>query len=218
MKKRSSKIILASFTAVCLLAGTGCKKVLNPEPFGQQTVDATFTDFNGSLNAVNGMYSTLTNANLYRGANALLSIDLASDDVMNESATAGLYDFVDYFELVPDNAMSFQLMEDFYRLISRANLVIGRVPKINFPLAFQKNGTGTSFSDQFVGEAHFMRAFAYYNLVRIFGDMPLRTDEISSPAQVNIPRSPKADVYRLIESDLTTAAQKLLYKTTVVSG
>jgi hypothetical protein len=209
MKKRSSKIIFVSFTAAFLLAGTGCKKVLTPEPFGQQTVDATFNDFNGSLNAVTGMYSTLTNANLYRGANALLAVDMASDDVMSESATAGLYDFVDYFELVPDNAMSFQIMDDFYRLISRANLIIARVPKISFPIAFQKNGTGTSFSDQFVGEAHFMRAFAYYNLVRIFGDMPLRTEEINRPSQVNIPRSPKADVYRLIESDLTAAAQKL---------
>ncbi|MCF1713713.1 RagB/SusD family nutrient uptake outer membrane protein [Flavihumibacter sp. RY-1] len=187
----------------------GCKKVLNPIPYGQQTVDATFTDFNGAMNAVNGIYAQWSNGNLIRNSNSWLSIDQASDDVMSVSAPAGLYDFIDYFELVPDNATTFQIMDDFYRIIYRSNLVIERVPEINFPLAFQRNGTGSSFNDQFVGEALFMRAFAYYNLVRIFGGVPLHITAITGPDAVNLPRSSREAVYQQIEADLLEAAEKL---------
>ncbi|HEY0056087.1 MAG TPA: RagB/SusD family nutrient uptake outer membrane protein [Pedobacter sp.] len=207
MKNKFIYSAAALISAVCIL--TACEKELNPTPYGTQTVDGTFTDYNGSLNAVNGLYATLTGGNLYRGTNALISIDLASDDVMSESALGGLYDPIDYFELGSETGPTFTIMDEFYRLIYRSNLIINRVPKITFPTAFLRNGTGTLFNDQFVGEAHFMRAFAYYNLVRLLGDVPLRTEEITAPAQVNIPRSSKEEVYKLIESDLTSAAQKL---------
>lgn len=195
--------------ALIWAGNTGCEKVLNPEPYGTPTVDATFTDFNGSLNAVNGIYAQLSGGNLVRGGNFWINIDLASDDVLNISAPGGIYDFIDYFELVPENPTSFGLLDNFYRIIYRSNLVVQRVPTIRFPSAFSRNGSGTSFNDQFVGEALFMRAFSYYNLVRIFGGVPLRTQEISSPGQVNIPRASAEDVYKQIETDLIDAAQKL---------
>ena len=209
MKRMNMKYISVLLVTVILFFTSGCENILNPEPYGAQTIDATFTDFNGCLNAVNGLYAQVTGGNLYRGSNSLISIDLASDDVQNSSSAAGIYDPIDYFELVANNGTTYAIMDEFYKLIYKANLIINRVPKVSFTLAFQKNGTGTLFNDQFVGEAYFMRAFAYYNLVRILGDVPLRTDEITSPTQVNIPRSPKADVYKQIEADLILAAQKL---------
>lgn len=209
--KRINITSLSVFWALgILLTFSGCEKILNPEPVGTQTVEATFTDFNGSLNAVNGLYSVLNSSNLFRGSLNLVNIDLASDDVYNEPANVSAsYSQIDYFELVPDNSITWGIMNDCYSIIYRSNLVINRVPKINFPAYFLKNGTGTLFSDQFVGEANFMRAFSYFNLVRILGDVPLRTDEITSPAEVNIARSPKSEVYKQIESDLIAAAQKL---------
>jgi len=210
MKRINIKSITVLLTIAILLTLSGCEEILNPEPIGTQTVEATFTDFNGSMNAVNGLYSVLTTSNLYRGSMNLINIDLASDDVYNEPANVSAgYSQIDYFEMVPDNAVTFGIMNDFYALIYRSNLIVNRVPKISFPTYFQKNGTGTLFNDQFVGEALFMRAFAYFNLVRILGDVPLRTDEITSPSEVNIKRSPKADVYKQIEADLIAASQKL---------
>ncbi|HLP38181.1 RagB/SusD family nutrient uptake outer membrane protein [Lacibacter sp.] len=204
------KIIKIYILLVFVFAmNAGCKKVLNPEPIGQLTLDANFIDFNGSLNAVNGMYATLSNGNLIRGANAWIEIDQASDDVMSVSAPSGLYNFVDYFELVPDNAITYNIMDDFYRVIYRANIIIDRVPQISFPTAFQLNGTRTSFKDQFIGEAHFLRAFSYYNLVRIFGGVPLHITPISGPSAVNKARSDAAAVYQQIELDLNEAIAKL---------
>ncbi|MBC7892399.1 MAG: RagB/SusD family nutrient uptake outer membrane protein, partial [Sphingobacteriaceae bacterium] len=108
-----------------------------------------------------------------------------------------------------DNALTFGLWNDFYRIIYRSNVVIGRVPPLNFPAAQSRNSAGLEFKDQFIGEAKFLRAFSYFNLVRLFGDVPLRTDEIKSPTEVNIPRSPVAQVYQQIIADLKDAATKL---------
>jgi starch-binding outer membrane protein, SusD/RagB family len=193
-----------------MVSGSSCNYMLNPEPRGTQTIDVTFTDFSGSLAAVNGIYSVLSGGNLYRGSNNMLEIDLASDDVMNQSkVTSGSYSLVDYFELVANNGQTFGLWDDFYRIIYRSNLVINRVPNIVYPIAQTRNSAGTLFKDQFVGEAKFMRAFAYFNLVRLFGDVPLRTSEIKSAGEVNIPRAPTAQVYNQIMEDLKDAAEKL---------
>jgi hypothetical protein len=119
------------------------------------------------------------------------------------------YNAIDYFELPANNAHSFTVWDEFYRLIYRSNLVIERVPAINFPTQFQTNSAGTSFKNQFIGEAQFLRAFAYFNLVRLYGGVPLRTTEIKSAAEVNIPKASEADVYAQIEKDLTGAIANL---------
>ncbi|GAA4462236.1 RagB/SusD family nutrient uptake outer membrane protein [Nibrella saemangeumensis] len=201
---------LCVLVAGLLTATTSCNEMLNPQPVGLQTIDATFTDFAGTLAAVNGAYSTLTSGNLYRGNNDMLYVDYASDDIVNVSKLASsAYSLVDYFELPADNGMTFGLWDGFYRLIYRSNVIINRVPGLTFPVAQSRNSAGTLFKDQFVGEAKFLRAFAYFNLVRLFGDVPLRTDEIKSPTDVNIPRTPAAQVYQQIIDDLKDAAAKL---------
>jgi starch-binding outer membrane protein, SusD/RagB family len=198
------------FTTSFFLLGTGCKKILNPDPIGEQTLDVNFTTFNGSLSAVNGIYAQLSNGELYRNGNALMSVDYASDDVQDAPKTVtSAYNLVDYFELPPDNLMTFRLWDNFYKVIYRSNLVIGRVPAVNFPTAFINNGTGRPFKDQFVGEAQFLRAFAYFNLVRIFGGVPMHITEIKGASEVNKPRSSVEEVYAQIEKDLTEAAAKL---------
>ncbi|MRX46930.1 RagB/SusD family nutrient uptake outer membrane protein [Pedobacter puniceum] len=198
------------FSTSFFFLGTGCKKILNPEPIGEQTLDVNFTTFNGSLSAVNGIYAQLTNGELYRNGNALMSIDYASDDVQDAPKTvSSAYNLVDYFELPADNIISFRLWDNFYRVIYRSNVVIERIPGVNFPTAFINNGTGRPFKDQFLGEAHFLRAFAYFNLVRIFGGVPLHTKEIKSATEVNIPRSSVEEVYAQIEKDLNEAVAKL---------
>ncbi|CAN5509276.1 RagB/SusD family nutrient uptake outer membrane protein [soil metagenome] len=189
---------------------TGCDKMLSPDPVGVQTVDVTFTDFAGTVSAVNGVYNLLSGGDLYRGNLNLLSIDYASDDVINTSKTAASsYSPLDYFELPADNGLTFGLWNDFYRIIYRANVITNRVPGLSFPIAQSRNPAGGLYTDQFVGEAKFMRAFAYFNLVRLFGDVPLRITEIKSPTEVNIARSPATQVYDQVIDDLNDAVAKL---------
>jgi hypothetical protein len=125
------------------------------------------------------------------------------------NSTSG-YNLLDYFELGADgNQQSIDLWADLYRIIYRANVIIERVPGVNLPTSLATNSAGLPFKDQFVGEAKFMRAFAYFNLVRLFGDVPLYTTPITNPEQVKIPRTSTAEVYALIIADLTDASTLL---------
>jgi hypothetical protein len=89
-----------------------------------------------------------------------------------------------------------------YEGIYRANTVLTYVPNITMD---------ETKKAQILGEARFIRAWFYYNLVTIFGDVPL-VDRLLSPSEYNLPRSPKAEIWALIESDLTQAAQVLPLK------
>jgi hypothetical protein len=60
-----------------------------------------------------------------------------------------------------------------------------------------------------VGEAKFLRAFYYFNLVNIFGKVPLKTKPALTSEELQVPLSPVSDIYAQIESDLTDAQQVL---------
>ncbi|WP_460767574.1 RagB/SusD family nutrient uptake outer membrane protein [Niabella terrae] len=85
-----------------------------------------------------------------------------------------------------------------YSLIAQANLVITKVP--NVP------GMDDATKARFVGEASFLRAWAYFYLVRLFGDVPLILEPVDGNSENLYPsRTPLAEVYNTIVSDLTTA-------------
>lgn len=79
----------------------------------------------------------------------------------------------------------------FYLAVRNANLVIRRSP------------AGNPEIDTYVAEAHFLRAFSYFQLVRNWGGIPLRTDK--NLGEVSIPKSSVEDVYKLIIEDLLLA-------------
>ena len=86
-----------------------------------------------------------------------------------------------------------------YQMINRANLVISKAPDVT---------DNTALRDVTVGEAEFLRAWAYFELVTQWGDVPLYTEPVTSATGYKA-KSPAADVYTLIISDLTDAVSKL---------
>ena len=62
---------------------------------------------------------------------------------------------------------------------------------------------------RYLAEAKFIRAYAYFRLVRAFGGVPLRLHVPKAASEYNIPRASKAQVWTAIESDLTDAAAVL---------
>ncbi|HMP30361.1 MAG TPA: RagB/SusD family nutrient uptake outer membrane protein, partial [Saprospiraceae bacterium] len=87
---------------------------------------------------------------------------------------------------------------EIYASIRDANNVIANVPEIT--------DIDESLKLRIVGEARFLRALNYFNLVRCFGEVPLRTEPVK-PGEVGLPKSPIADIYKVIIDDLTYAAE-----------
>ena len=116
-----------------------------------------------------------------------LNNDVRNLDVINwNSGTGQIYD----------------AYRDAYIAINRANAVIKYVPVIDMPGARR---------DQIVGEARFVRALSYFNLVRLYGGVPLRLEpsESGAPAAINLPRSTSDQVYAQIIDDLTQAETQM---------
>jgi starch-binding outer membrane protein, SusD/RagB family len=94
-----------------------------------------------------------------------------------------------------------QIFGQLYIAVNRANAVIAYVPGIDAAPQERR--------DQIVGEAYFLRALHYFNLVQLFGDVPLRTEPSESGAseEVALPRNSVEEVYEQIVSDLLMAEQ-----------
>lgn len=86
-----------------------------------------------------------------------------------------------------------------YEGIYRANKVIERVPEIDM---------SESLKARIIAEAKFIRAYFHYNLVTVFGRVPL-VDRVLSPSEYNIAQSNPSDIWVLIEADLNDAGSVL---------
>ena len=81
-----------------------------------------------------------------------------------------------------------------YTLINRANSALASFGNV-------KSWSSEEEMNRLIGETYFLRAFAYNELVQIFGGVPLRTNTET----VNLPRASVEEVYTVIESDLLQA-------------
>lgn len=130
--------------------------------------------------------------------------DIASDNSVSggESAsdTRSLQD-MDNFTTAPINDILTDLWRFAYEGINRVNY-LHQFKNTNL------DGQSIVFSgkESLYGEVYFLRAYYYFSLVRLFGDVPLFVDKrLSFSDSKKLQRSPKADVYKQIELDLAAA-------------
>jgi hypothetical protein len=128
--------------------------------------------------------------------------DIASDNSVSggENATdvLGLQQIDDY-TTVPVNSYMTEIWKSCYEGINRANYLEENKNKLDFP-----------GKDQVYGQVYFLRAYYYFELVRFFGDVPLFTERrLGVGDSKKFGRSPKAEVYAQIETDLRAAIASL---------
>ncbi|HEY0669500.1 MAG TPA: RagB/SusD family nutrient uptake outer membrane protein, partial [Sphingobacteriaceae bacterium] len=134
------------------------------------------------------------------------AVSIRSDDADKGSTPADGPDALqmDNFTLTPTNGMTNALWLGHFSLINKANIVLDQI----------QNGPNQTAPDaakiQAEAEAKFMRGYAYFMLVRLFGRVPI-IDKVftDAAAQANVPQSAPAAIYTLIESDLQFAATNL---------
>ncbi|QKG55799.1 RagB/SusD family nutrient uptake outer membrane protein [Hymenobacter sp. BRD128] len=194
----------AYLLALGLLAGSaGCTSKFLEESPSDQITDANFYKTqNDAIQAVNAAYSELTKEGQYNAA--LWGMDIGAD--ISTTGGGGGSDGIEYTQLddynIPStNFVCRRLWEGSYIALQRANIVLQKVPLIT--------GMDPAIQKRCLGEAQFIRAKMYFDLVRAFGDVPLYTAPPTGVDQVNIARTPQADVYKVIESDLTAAIGNL---------
>ncbi len=188
---------------------TACNGWLSEPTPGVTKLEDFFTQGETCVQTVNGCYAPLAwefNSSYF---SEWFIGDIASDDALkggqNKADGADAYD-IDNFKTNANNT----ILLDYYRAkfmgISRCNLAIREVAK------FKPDTTLTvEERDRLVGEAYFLRGFYYFQLVRVFGGVPLTLEVLDSAEKWTGPRATSDEVYSAILSDLANA-EKLLWE------
>ena len=163
------------------------------------TVSSFFANESDVLLALNGCYQSLRDNNGL-GEESDLYTDQRSDDTGtndNQSNGGEPFQFGNY-SLLPTNSYLEKHWVALYQTIARCNTLLANINGVPFT---------DSMRAQFIGEAKFLRALVNFHLVRKWGDVPMTTAELSTPAQVNAAtyRVKAAVVYQQIVADLTDA-------------
>jgi hypothetical protein len=181
-----------------LLLWTSCDKFLDVKPLDSISDTQTIVDKQSAETAVRGIYSALADGNYY--GTSFQSIGyLSGDNIQWTGSQSQVQEFINH-KVSADNATISSVWIAIYRTINRTNNVIAKVPEVSDPLLTE------ALKNQYIGEAYFVRALAYFDLARTWGGVPLITEPTLTPTDnVGIRRSSLADTYAQVLSDLELA-------------
>ena len=183
-----------------------CKKFLNTTPNDFVASEQYFNTESDLKYALGGIYASLAQDGTY-GRNIPIELEMGNDEGHycnrnNYSNIPSLYDCQASTKIYAD------CWTALYQGIGRANLLLANIDK----------ATASDTVKKYIrGEALFLRAFNYFQLVTRYGDVPLiltPTTQVSNP---NYPRTPSIDVYNQIVADMK-AADTMVRDITVIGN
>jgi len=176
----------------CLLSFS-CEDVLDEIPKSQKTIIGT--SLLDAQESVNGIYAFLRAPynrtgfakmafSILEVGNGTLKPAQGTQDTDMEETYLGLYS--------SSSISAATLWSTYYGGIEAANVAIASIPEINDPELTQPLATAL------LGEAHFLRAYYYFQLVQIFGEIPLNITPSTSLADGQLPKSSVQEVYETV--------------------
>lgn len=202
MKKN---IIMGYVLTTLVLLCTSCDDFLNQEPISNGSVTGFYKTQADIEQGIAGAYNSLQSYKQY-GANFIFFMEVRSDNTYTESITTsgGIYGDFDLFRTTSTNSVLDLTWAGCYEGIQRCNIVLGNIDNVAMDETLKR---------QYKGEVLFMRALTYFNLVRIWGDVPLVIKEVKDPFEAfAFTRTPSSEVYQQIVTDLSDAAGLLSEK------
>ncbi|HLO54538.1 MAG TPA: RagB/SusD family nutrient uptake outer membrane protein [Saprospiraceae bacterium] len=191
------------FLIIIVFFLSSCSDNLDIVPITQKSADNFYSSETEIESAITGLYAILQNGGLY-GLDIIGVGEVPGEDSFEEIAAndAGRFGQLDDFSTNAANDLVSNIWQQSYRGIQRANVVLNRID----PIDYTKPETKT----QRIGEVKFIRALLYFNLVRLYGDVPLVVEETINPSSFfGKGRTSAKDVYAQIEKDLNDAIQNL---------
>lgn len=199
MKKIINKclLILAGSAGITIM---GCSKFLDESDPSNFSTGSYFSKPEHAKSSVNAAYASMRDPlNSGFGGGAWMMLEFATGLAGTDLGQAVNSYFVKDLTNTADNGYGLTIWTSYYRGIGNANTSIKRIPGIAMDETQKK---------RLLGEAYFLRAWYYFNLVQIFGNIPLVTEPVNLQSEQLKPSQVSAEeVYKLIVSDLQTAEQ-----------
>ena len=191
MKKIIFPLLTIAFFAAC------SKSFLERSPIDEQTEASFYKTPDQALQALVAVYNELEFGDY---DNIQLVSELASDDCFGGGGTSDLvWKQWDRFEAATN--MNLSIWQKYYTGIYRANVLLSKMDGVDW-------GADTTLKTHYTAEARYLRAYFYFDLVRMFGNIPLTTKALD-PTEYNIPQATPEEVDKQIAEDLRYAADKL---------
>ena len=212
--KKIRIFVKAAITSLVVLGLGSCSDWLKEPTPGQTNLADYYTTWQAALENVNAAYTPL--AWEYQGtyyAEWFIG-DIVSDDALKggqyiQSDMADVYD-MENWKTQTDNELLLQYYRAKYQGIQRCNLVLERVPGMDPELFDEEEYQCVDgLQERIIGEAYFLRAFYYFQLVRVYGGVPLVLNNLLTDADWQQPRATAEAVYDQIVADLTEANKRL---------
>jgi starch-binding outer membrane protein, SusD/RagB family len=181
----------------------GCKKGLDLQNPGAYTAETYFTNDQSINQATLATYAPLLHIGMWAREYYFI-FDMLGWDAKPDAPLQGDLLAMSQMNFAPTHSYLTEQWNSLYRIIYRANLVIDRANEWQ-PTSVQEKAN----REQYLGEAKFLRAYAYFNLVNNWGRVPLHTGYAETAENILAPRASTADIWALIEQDLKDAQNGL---------
>jgi hypothetical protein len=197
--------------ALLLAIAAGCNGPLDVKSKDTIPTETAISDSTSARAAIAGMYHGLQSLSSY-GSDLPEVGDLSSDNA-EFSGTSTSYGEIDDNQITAFNSSVFDIWKQAYANINSANEILDKLGTLS--------NLEPATRDELQGEAYFVRALMYHDLVKYFGDVPIRLHPTTDPnAGSDITRAPVSAVYDQILLDLDSAASRISdsSSTTTASG
>jgi starch-binding outer membrane protein, SusD/RagB family len=198
MKSTYHFIKPAAFILLLMMITPSCKKFLTEDPKNVVAITNFYKTENDAISAVNAIYSYLNSLSSGSFAGVYLNsfwvtAGLASDEMNNQEIFAPFNDQTSTFTYGSQHTALQEIWSTHYKTITIANIAIERIPLIQMDATLRT---------RLVNEAKFLRGLMYFDMVRMFGNIPLVLKELEplTPGIVNTD-----EIYTQIITDLTDA-------------
>lgn len=188
---------ILSYITVAAAGLSSCNAFLDEPMMGDYSSSTIYSTEEQAQLAVNAIYNAAAySINLWKFG------DIPSDDSVKGGNAGDQADigYIDEWNVLSDNGAVSEFWQNTYETVGRANNVIA---------GLESSSIDAESKAELAAEAKFLRAYSYFQLVNIFGEVPLKLKPQTSAENVNVGLSSVEDVYSQIESDLSEAASVL---------
>jgi hypothetical protein len=190
------------YISVILIWVLGSCEVLDVQPYHSIPADQAITNAQQVESAIIGCYDALQSGGYY-GLDYVIWGDLPADNLSHVGITVTWSD-IDNNTILADNGLVESTWASIYVLLNRVNNVVDQIPSI------EEDKMSSSAKNLALAELRFLRALAHYDLMRLFGPIPIRDVAVSNnETSLNPARNSIADVLQAVNSDLDFAIDNL---------
>jgi starch-binding outer membrane protein, SusD/RagB family len=180
----------------------GACEVLDVEPYHSIPAEDAITNAAQVESAIIGSYDALQSGGYY-GMNYVIFGDLPADNLTHVGVTVTWSQF-DNNTILADNGLVESTWVAIYRVLSRVNNTIDKIPMID------PENMSEAEKNLALAELRFLRALAHYDLMRLFGPVPIRDRAVGNDEEsLNPPRNTVAEVLLIVNDDLDYAIEYL---------